>query len=71
MWYVLKLYDKTDPEELSVNSHFMKDLGLDSLDQVEIMEKEFGFKIPEIDAEKLLGPQEIADYIAHKKDVCE
>lgn len=31
--------------QLSVNSHFMKDLGLDSLDQVEIimaMEDEFG-----------------------------
>uniref|UniRef100_A0A9L0RE72 Acyl carrier protein n=1 Tax=Equus caballus TaxID=9796 RepID=A0A9L0RE72_HORSE len=43
--YVLKLYDKIDPEKLSVNSHFMKDLGLDSLDQVEIimaMEDEFG-----------------------------
>ncbi|XP_059948283.1 acyl carrier protein, mitochondrial-like [Mesoplodon densirostris] len=45
--YVLKLYDKTDPEQLSVNSHFMKDLVLDSLDQVEIimaMEDEFGLK---------------------------
>ncbi|KAK9393336.1 acyl carrier protein mitochondrial [Crotalus adamanteus] len=43
--YVLKLYDKIDPEKLSVESHFMKDLGLDSLDQVEIimaMEDEFG-----------------------------
>lgn len=33
------------PLQLSVNSHFMKDLGLDSLDQVEIimaMEDEFG-----------------------------
>ena len=31
--------------QLSVNSHFMKDVGLDSLDQVEIimaMEDEFG-----------------------------
>ena len=25
--YVLKLYDKIDPEKLSGNSHFMKDLG--------------------------------------------
>nr|XP_005894692.1 PREDICTED: acyl carrier protein, mitochondrial-like [Bos mutus] len=53
--YVLKLYDKIDPEKLSVNSHFMKDLGLDSLDQVEIimaMEDEFGFEIPDIDKKK-------------------
>ncbi|XP_053898944.1 acyl carrier protein, mitochondrial isoform X2 [Malaclemys terrapin pileata] len=72
--YVLKLYDKVDPEKLAVNSHFMKDLGLDSLDQVEIimaMEDEFGFEIPDVEAEKLLCPQEIVDYIADKKDVYE
>ncbi|XP_017383701.1 acyl carrier protein, mitochondrial-like [Cebus imitator] len=72
--YVLKLCDKMDPEKLSVNSHFMKDLGFDSLDQVEIimaMEDEFGFEIPDLDAEKLTCPQEIADYIADKKDVYE
>nr|XP_058146609.1 acyl carrier protein, mitochondrial-like [Dasypus novemcinctus] len=71
--YILKLYDKIDPEKLSVNSHFMKDLGLDSLDQVEIvmaMEDEFGFEIPDIDAEKLMCPQ-IVDYIAEKKEVYE
>ncbi|XP_032104421.1 acyl carrier protein, mitochondrial-like [Sapajus apella] len=72
--YILKLYDKIDPEKLSVNSHFMKDLGLDNLDQVEIimaMEDEFGFEIPDLDAEKLMCPQEIVDYIADKKDVYE
>ncbi|XP_036353866.2 acyl carrier protein, mitochondrial-like [Ochotona princeps] len=69
--YVLKLYDKIDPEKLLVNSHFMK---WDSLDQVEIimaMEDEFGFEIPDRDAEKLMCPQEIVDYIADKKDVYE
>ncbi|KAG8433202.1 hypothetical protein GDO86_017476 [Hymenochirus boettgeri] len=72
--YVLKLYDKIDPEKLTVGSHFMKDLGLDSLDQVEIimaMEDEFGFEIPDADGEKLMTPQEIVDYIADKKDVYE
>ncbi|NXT75896.1 ACPM protein, partial [Zapornia atra] len=71
--YVLKLYDKIDPEK-ATESHFMKDLGLDSLDQVEIimaMEDEFGFEIPDGDAEKLMCPQEIVDYIADKKDVYE
>ena len=45
MFFTSWNYDKIDPEKLSVNSHFMKDLGLDSLDQVEIimaMEDEFG-----------------------------
>ncbi|XP_048348437.1 acyl carrier protein, mitochondrial [Sphaerodactylus townsendi] len=72
--YVLKLYDKIDPEKLTADSHFMKDLGLDSLDQVEIimaMEDEFGFEIPDVEAEKLMCPQEIVDYIADKKDVYE
>ncbi|KAL5018932.1 hypothetical protein ScPMuIL_004654 [Solemya velum] len=47
---VLRLYDKIDPEKLTLDSHFMNDLGLDSLDQVEIimaMEDEFGFEIPD------------------------
>ncbi|XP_030646136.1 NADH:ubiquinone oxidoreductase subunit AB1b [Chanos chanos] len=70
--YVLKLYDKINPEKLQKTSHFMKDLGLDSLDQVEIimaMEDEFGFEIPDAEAEKLMTPEEIVQYIAEKKDV--
>ncbi|MCI4385330.1 hypothetical protein PGIGA_G00049260 [Pangasianodon gigas] len=69
---VLKLYDKIKPETLQSSSHFMKDLGLDSLDQVEIimaMEDEFGFEIPDAEAEKLLTPAEVVQYIASKKDV--
>ncbi|XP_051877581.1 acyl carrier protein, mitochondrial-like [Pristis pectinata] len=72
--YVLKLYDKINPDKLLISSHFMKDLGLDSLDQVEIimaMEDEFGFEIPDADAEKLMTPEEIVTYIADKKDVYE
>lgn len=41
--------------QLSVNSHFMKDLGLDSLDQAEMVmavEDESGFEIGETQAEK-------------------
>ncbi|KAM9457960.1 NADH:ubiquinone oxidoreductase subunit AB1b [Clarias gariepinus] len=69
---VLKLYDKIKPETLQSSSHFMKDLGLDSLDQVEIimaMEDEFGFEIPDAEAEKLMTPAEVVQYIASKKDV--
>ncbi len=42
---VLRLYDKIDPNALTLTSNFSKDLGLDSLDQVDIiiaMEDEFG-----------------------------
>jgi len=71
---VLKLYDKVDVGKLTVDSHFMNDLGLDSLDHVEVimaMEDEFGFEIPDADAEKLLRPSDIIQYIADKKDVYE
>merc|ERR1712198_452717 len=69
---VLKLYDKINPEKLVVDSHFMQDLGLDSLDHVEVimaMEDEFGFEIPDGDAEKLLRPTDIIRYVADKEDI--
>ena len=52
----------------------MKDIGLNNLNQVEIimaMEDEFVFEIPDNDAEKLMCPQEIVDYVTGKKDVYE
>merc|ERR1712002_634737 len=69
---VLRLYDKVDPNKLTADSHFMEDLGLDSLDHVEVimaMEDEFGFEIPDADAEKLLRPRDIVRYIGDKKDI--
>ncbi|KAH8303681.1 hypothetical protein KR018_011637 [Drosophila ironensis] len=71
---VLKLYDKIDPSKLNIESHFINDLGLDSLDHVEVimaMEDEFGFEIPDGDAEKLLKPADIIKYVADKEDVYE
>lgn len=57
---------------MSLESHFMNDLGLDSLDHVEIimaMEDEFGFEIPDMDAERLMRPADIVRYVADKEDV--
>jgi len=71
---VLKLFDKIDPNKLTVNSHFVNDLGLDSLDHVEIImaiEDEFGFEIPDGHAERLLRPADIVQYVGDKKDVYE
>ncbi|XP_071443610.1 acyl carrier protein, mitochondrial [Hetaerina americana] len=71
---VLKLYDKIDPNKLTLDSHFMNDLGLDSLDHVEVImaiEDEFGFEIPDSDAEKLFKPGDIVRYVADKEDVYE
>ena len=69
---VLNLYDKIDPEKLKLDSHFMKDLGLDSLDHVEIImavEDEFGFEIPDMDAERLYTVKDIVRYIGDKEDI--
>jgi len=71
--YCLNCYDKIDQEKLFEGAHFIKDLGLDSLDQVEIVmtiENEFNFYIPDVDAEKLLTPQEVIDYMCDKMDLC-
>ncbi|CAH2980634.1 unnamed protein product [Chilo suppressalis] len=71
---VLQLYDKINPDKLKVDSHFMTDLGLDSLDHVEVimaMEDEFGFEIPDGDAERLVRPKDIVQYIADKEDIYE
>ncbi|XP_078044666.1 NADH dehydrogenase (ubiquinone) acyl carrier protein isoform X2 [Augochlora pura] len=71
---VLNLYDKVDPKKLELESHFVQDLGLDSLDHVEIImaiEDEFGFEIPDIDAERLLRPADIVRYVADREDIYE
>lgn len=69
---VLRLFDKVDPEKLTLESHFVNDLGLDSLDHVEIimeLENEFNFDIPDRDAEKLITPGHILQYITDKEEV--
>jgi len=65
-------FDKILPDKLTVEMHFMNDLGLDSLDHVEVimaMEDEFGFEIPDADAERLLRPADIVQYVCDKMDV--
>ncbi|XP_018345424.1 PREDICTED: acyl carrier protein, mitochondrial isoform X1 [Trachymyrmex septentrionalis] len=68
------VYNDALVEKLTLDSHFMEDLGLDSLDHVEIimaMEDEFGFEIPDMDAERLLKPKDIVRYVADKEDIYE
>merc|ERR1712126_641632 len=68
---VLRLYDKIDPSKVTLQSHFMNDLVLDSLDHVEVImaiEDEFGFEIPDDHAEKLLTPSKIVEYISEHED---
>ena len=58
--------------QLSLDSHFIKDLGLDSLDHVEVvmaMEDEFGFEISDEHVEKLMTPEKIVKFIAEHEDI--
>merc|ERR1711953_441875 len=69
---VCKAFDKISADKLTLDSHFINDLGLDSLDHVEVImavEDEFGFEIPDEHAEKLITPSHIVKYVADHEDV--
>ena len=62
------IIDKLGVEEESIKteSHFVNDLGADSLDTVELImefEEEFGIEIPDEDAESLDTVGKIKEYI--------
>ena len=52
---------------MTPDANFQKDLGLDSLDTVEVVmafEEEFGVEIPDAEADKILSTGEAISYIA-------
>ncbi|XP_058972275.2 acyl carrier protein [Pocillopora verrucosa] len=69
---VLKLFDKVNPEKVSSKSHFVNDLGLDSLDVVEIvmaLEDEFGIEISDEEAEKVFTVEDAVEFISKALDI--
>jgi acyl carrier protein len=53
-------------DEVQLNASFVDDLGADSLDLVElvmVLEEEFGYEIPDEDAEKIQTVQDAVNYI--------
>lgn len=53
--------------QVTPNAHFQNDLGLDSLDTVEVvmaLEEEFGFEIPDNEADKINSINLAVDFIA-------
>ncbi|KAI3783737.1 hypothetical protein L1987_42823 [Smallanthus sonchifolius] len=63
----VKNFQKVDPSKVTPTAHFQNDLGLDSLDTVEIvmaLEEEFGFEIPDNEADKISSIELAVDFIA-------
>ena len=59
-----------EPDEVSINSTFIDDLGADSLDIVELImafEEEFNIEIPDEAAEKIKTVQDVVNYIDQNK----
>jgi len=66
---VVKNFDKVaNPDNVTETSHFVKDLGLDSLDVVELVlqiEDEFVLDIPDDDVEQIHTVADAIEYVSH------
>ncbi|GAB4844249.1 Acyl carrier protein 1, mitochondrial [Ancistrocladus abbreviatus] len=63
---VVKDFPKVDPSKVTPDVHFQKDLGLDSLDNVELvmaLEEEFKLEIPDLEADKIDSTKLAIEYI--------
>lgn len=66
---VLKVIDKQlnkDTSQIKLDSRFAEDLGVDSLDRVELvmaLEEEFGFEIADEEAEKIKTIEDAIKYV--------
>ncbi|KAI9228780.1 MAG: acyl carrier protein [Piptocephalis tieghemiana] len=68
---VVRGFEKTDESKVVPSAHFTKDLGLDSLDTVEVVmciEDEFSVEIPDAEADQILTVQQAIDYISSRSD---
>ncbi|RAK98422.1 acyl carrier protein [Aspergillus ibericus CBS 121593] len=69
---LLKNFDKvSDVSKINGASHFANDLGLDSLDTVEVVmaiEEEFSIEIPDKDADAIHGVDKAVEYILAQPD---
>tara|TARA_B110000967_G_scaffold96078_2_gene98668 strand:+ start:663 stop:1091 length:429 start_codon:yes stop_codon:yes gene_type:complete len=68
---VVKNFNKVDPGKVGPTSVFAADLGLDSLDTVEVvmaMEEEFAVEIPDTEADKITSVAEAVAYLVANPD---
>jgi len=62
----VKSFQKVDPTKVTTKAHFLNDLGLDSLDTVEVVmafEDEFVIEIQDADAEKIQTCEDAIKYV--------
>ncbi len=60
---VFRAFDKVNKENLSLNASFTSDLGLDSLDMVEVViavEEDFNLEVPDRAADEFKCPNELS-----------
>ncbi|KAI0348491.1 acyl carrier protein [Trametopsis cervina] len=68
---VLKGFEKVDQGKLTPTATFAEDLGLDSLDAVEVVmavEEEFSIEIPDAEADDIKTVQQAIEYIEKTPD---
>lgn len=61
-----------EPSAVKGNVHFVKDLGFDSLDTVDLMmklEQEFGIRIPDDDYKNLVTMDQLLQYLEEEQGV--
>lgn len=61
-----------EPEDITMESSFIEDLGADSLDVVELimdLQEEFDIEIPDEEAEKVQTVGDVVDYIKTHTDM--
>ena len=64
---VVKNFDQVDPAKVTPETKFADDLGLDSLDVVEVVmaiEDEFAIEIPDTEADAIASIGDAVDYIS-------
>ncbi|GBB93190.1 hypothetical protein RclHR1_02130003 [Rhizophagus clarus] len=68
---IVKAFDKVDETKVNSEARFADDLGLDSLDTVEVVmniEEDFSIEIPDKEADEIRSIKDAVDYIAKRED---
>ncbi|KAF9141552.1 hypothetical protein KI688_011742 [Linnemannia hyalina] len=68
---ILAGFNKVDANKIALKANFNADLGLDSLDTVEVVmaiEEEFSIEIPDKDADEIKSAEQAVEYISKRED---